>query len=443
MAYRRSICSRATLFARRFNPSFTYISHDRDDSNKRNDEGGCRKINDLLAQRRCFGTYMGNNSGPGNVFHNQRAILGGIGNGVGSHRFMSTSIGEGVDKVGYLSDAAGAITDVSTEVIASQAPVLSEVAIAAADSAFPVAALQYVIDSVHSFTGLGWAASIALTTVLIRGASVPLLINQLKSTSKLAMMKPYLEEVKQEMEEKANDPAAIQEGRQKMNALFKEYGVTPFTPLKGIFFQAPIFISFFLAISNMAEKVPSFKTGGALWFTDLTTPDAMYIFPVLTALTFLMTVEFNMQEGMEGNPIAGNMKMFSRALAVLTVPFTMSFPKAIFCYWITSNVFSFAYGFVIKRPGVKEALGIPKIPVSPPSTNQGTQSGFSLFKAIKQAAASGNYPAIPATSGQSKSSTDVKTSSLSSSSSTAVLNQRIKSLEIKVKKRKKNKKRKY
>ena len=41
----------------------------------------------------------------------------------------------------------------------------------------------------------------------------------------------------------------------------------------------------------MAEKVPSFKSGGAYWFVDLTTPDALYIFPVLTALTFLITVE--------------------------------------------------------------------------------------------------------------------------------------------------------
>lgn len=41
----------------------------------------------------------------------------------------------------------------------------------------------------------------------------------------------------------------------------------------------------------MAENVPSFKNGGALWFTDLTTPDATYILPVLTAVTFLITVE--------------------------------------------------------------------------------------------------------------------------------------------------------
>lgn len=47
----------------------------------------------------------------------------------------------------------------------------------------------------------------------------------------------------------------------------------------------------YLQIRNMVEKVPSFKEGGAFWFTDLTTPDSMYIFPVLTALTFWITVE--------------------------------------------------------------------------------------------------------------------------------------------------------
>ena len=41
----------------------------------------------------------------------------------------------------------------------------------------------------------------------------------------------------------------------------------------------------------MAEKMPSFKTGGAYWFLDLSTPDSLYILPVLTALTFLITVE--------------------------------------------------------------------------------------------------------------------------------------------------------
>lgn len=42
----------------------------------------------------------------------------------------------------------------------------------------------------------------------------------------------------------------------------------------------------------------------------------------------------NMQEGLEGNPIAGTMKNVSRGMAVLTVPFTMSFPKVSMAYWL-------------------------------------------------------------------------------------------------------------
>lgn len=151
MAY---ICRRATLFARRFNPSFSYISHhhhhqhpDADgDDNKRNQNPGMRS----------FGTYLGNYanySGPGSVIHRNRFVFGGIGNGVGGHRYMSTSIDQVADKAEFLSDMA----DAPVELIASQAPVMSEVAIAAADSAIPVAALQYLIDGVHHFTGFSWS----------------------------------------------------------------------------------------------------------------------------------------------------------------------------------------------------------------------------------------------------------------------------------------------
>jgi hypothetical protein len=45
--------------------------------------------------------------------------------------------------------------------------------------------------------------------------------------------------------------------------------------------------------------------------------------------SFFAVPQCNMQEGMEGNPVASTMKNVSRGLAVLTVPFTMGFPKVI------------------------------------------------------------------------------------------------------------------
>ncbi|XBJ24559.1 hypothetical protein VPH35_002417 [Triticum aestivum] len=41
----------------------------------------------------------------------------------------------------------------------------------------------------------------------------------------------------------------------------------------------------------MVDNVPSLKGGGALWFTDLTTPDALCIFPMITSLFIMLTSE--------------------------------------------------------------------------------------------------------------------------------------------------------
>ncbi|KAL8141580.1 hypothetical protein V2J09_014612 [Rumex salicifolius] len=445
MAYRRTLSIRSTLLARKFNPSFSYLSHDNDRSKQEELQPSGSTLKNYLDQRRSFGSFVNTHSGQfSGSFQRTGSMF--MGSGLCLNRYMSTST-EQNDRMNYTSDvmdaitevpmeAGGVFTDAPIEVIASQAPAVSEVALAAADSAYPVAALQYLIEGVQTFTGFNWWACIALTTLLIRLATVPFLINQLKATSKLTLLRPRLEEIKAEMEETGMEPQAVAEGQKKMKALFNEYGVTPFTPMKGLFIQGPVFISFFLGITNMAEKVPSFKNGGAFWFTDLTVPDAMYIFPVLTALSFLATVEFNMQEGLEGNPVAGTMKKFSRGLAVVTVPFTMNFPQAIFCYWITSNLFSFCYGSVLRIPGVKKALGVPEIPVAPPSeTKNKPSSGFSFLEALKQAS-SGNKstPAISAPV-QKSSSVDKKTSS------TAALSQRLRNLEKQVKQKKRLKKR--
>ncbi|KAJ6381176.1 hypothetical protein OIU77_029961 [Salix suchowensis] len=361
MACMRSLSTRSTILKRQHNPRLTYILHDEEDDDvhqlHKNNHGQLNHsskqvINptNYLPQRSfnansiCFASLLQE----ANHSHFAGACL---------VRYMSTTTTAAADKI-----------NVVMETVSQAAPPANEVAIAAADSYLPVAALQHVIDAVHNFTGLNWWASIVVTTLLIRSAMLPLLINQLKATSKLSIMRPHLEEVKQRVDHQGMDPTLVSEGQKEMQKLFKEHGVSPFTPLKGLFIQGPVFVSFFLAISNMAEKVPSFKSGGAYWFVDLTTPDGLYICPVLTALTFLITVECNSQEGMEGNNAAGTMKNVSRALAVASVPLTMNFPKAVFCYWVTSNLFSLAYGLVVKAPGVKKFLRVPEVPVAPPTT---------------------------------------------------------------------------
>ncbi|KAK6158383.1 hypothetical protein DH2020_005697 [Rehmannia glutinosa] len=477
MAFRRSITARAKLFYQqqpRVAPSFSHI--DRDDSDRedlrtntisRSPETSNYFQHRLLGSRNNFITSHGSR----NVFQDKRfAVPAGCGLVLGRN-FSSGSVGEGAaEKIEILNDMVGVLGDKAVEV----APVANEVAVAAADSFFPVAALQYLIEYVHIYTGFDWWASIAVTTLLIRSCQLPLIVNQLKSTTKFTLLRPKLEAIKEEMQDRVN---------------------------------------------NMAEKVPSFKEGGAFWFTDLTTPDTMYIFPVLTALTFWITVEFkfaalntfiddyrsdclvlgnftlrlildlvqflsifsfqcNAQEGLEGNPTAGTIKNVSRVFAALTIPFTASFPKFLrhenqyFCamevlskfilildkiefllrsivlFSYTINYSSLVYlpsagarptNFVnklIKKPKVKKFFGIPSIPVPPPvtpSTNQ--KPGFSFFEALKKYAAAQQQQSLSSSAEASSKPTNQRIAPSSA------LNQRIKSLEKEVKGRKKGKKR--
>ncbi|KAL1826479.1 hypothetical protein DCAR_0205575 [Daucus carota subsp. sativus] len=448
MAFRRSLSMRVRLFNQnRYTPPLSYMHHRNDSEESNNPLNQEVKPLHGFLQNRNFSSSGGFSPvfrDPG-VSRLENSML----NGSFLARNMSSAIGDGTGKMEYMTDVAGVLSDGSVEVmtqqvVTQQAPVLSEVAVAAADSYFPVAALQYVIDGIHSYTGLPWWGSIVATTFLIRGLAVPLMINQLKATSKLTLMRPKLEEIKQEMQDRGMSPTAVTEGQQRMGEVFKEYGVTPWTPLKGLLIQGPVFVSFFLGIQNMVEKVPSFKEGGAFWFVDLTIPDSFYIFPILTALTFWITVECNMQEGLEGNPAGGTMKKVMRVFALVTVPLTMSFPQAIFCYWITSNLFSLFYGLVIRAPKVKKFLGVPIIPVARATTAQ--QPAFSFTEALKKYVQAQQRRSLPPANPSNATSLPTETekptnTNITKTSTSSILSQRIRSLENQVKGRKKGKKR--
>ncbi|KAJ0239927.1 Mitochondrial inner membrane protein OXA1-like [Hirschfeldia incana] len=440
MACLRGISRRINLLQRKVYPTCGHlISNDKDQETKSTSDTmiipkvyGANKLTSMFTTERQFAAAP-------------------LGLGLSSScRYMSSSTTpqpEWSDKVDGIDFVAPEVVpdQIVEAVTTSQAvvPAVNEVAIAAADSAFPVAALQHLIDAVHSFTGLNWWASIALTTVLIRGVTIPILLNQLKATYKLNLLRPQLEELRQEMGTKGTDPEAMAEGQRRMQLLFKQHGVTPFTPLKGLIIQGPIFISFFFAIRNMAEKVPSFKTGGTLWFTDLTTADTTYILPLLTAATFIIMVESNMQEGMEGNPVAGTMKKFSRIIAILSIPILMGIEKALFCYWLTSNLFTLGYGLALRRPDVRKLLNLPNVGASS-STGQPSPPSpipFSFEPPKEQSVVSHEDPPMssseePHVSSSSESSSSVPERRISRSS---VLNQRIRTLERQLKDQKKKK----
>ena len=66
-----------------------------------------------------------------------------------------------------------------------------------------------------------------------------------------------------------SNPVATEAHTDKLRLLFKKHDVHPLKSFLGMFAQAPLFITFFWTLQNMAERTASFKDGGAGIFMDL------------------------------------------------------------------------------------------------------------------------------------------------------------------------------
>lgn len=107
---------------------------------------------------------------------------------------------------------------------------------------------------------------------------------------------------------------------------------------------------------------------------------------------------------------------------------------------MSASYFPVASSTVLKAPGVKKFLGVPEIPVAPPATTTADKPALSFFESIKKYAAAQKYLAEQQAASQTR--VDVSTPAADQkTSSSALINQRLKSLEKQVKGRKKNKKR--
>lgn len=152
--------------------------------------------------------------------------------------------------------------------------------------------MQTVLESVYVYTGLPWWASIAVVAVGIRLVLLkPTLDASENSVRYQQLLKDpryaaAMDDMKSMMV--TGNHMAGAEARAKVSLMNKAAGYSlwkNFVPM----LQLPLGIGMFRLIKGMsALPVPSFETGGILWFTDLTVADPLFIMPILTGLIVMV-----------------------------------------------------------------------------------------------------------------------------------------------------------
>ncbi|XP_070786014.1 mitochondrial inner membrane protein OXA1L [Enoplosus armatus] len=226
----------------------------------------------------------------------------------------------------------------------------------------PVGLIQNLLEFMHVDLGLPWWGAIVVGTVLARLAVFPVIVKGQREAAKLNNVLPEMTKLTTRMNEakQSGNKFDFAKAYSDLNLFQKKHDVNPLRGFLIPVVQAPVFVSFFIALRKMAYlPVPSLQTGGMLWFADLTAADPFYILPLAVTGTMFFILELGAESGID-NPNLRAMKTVFRIMPFVILPLTINFPTAVFTYWLTSNCFSLGQVALLRHPLVRDKLRIPE-----------------------------------------------------------------------------------
>ncbi|KAI4879368.1 hypothetical protein NFI96_019456 [Prochilodus magdalenae] len=233
----------------------------------------------------------------------------------------------------------------------------------------PVGLIQNLLEFMHVGIGLPWWGAIVAGTIIARCAVFPVIVKGQREAAKLNNVLPEMTKLTNRINEakQSGNKFEFSKAYSDMMMFQKKHDVNPLRGFLVPLVQAPIFISFFIALRKMAYlPVPSLETGGLWWFTDLTAADPYYILPLAVTGTMFAILELGAESGVD-NPNLRAMKTVFRIMPLIILPMTINFPTAVFTYWMTSNLFSLGQVALLRHPAVRKKFRIPHRITHPPS----------------------------------------------------------------------------
>lgn len=234
-----------------------------------------------------------------------------------------------------------------------------------------------IVLSVYLFNNFGLA--IIVLTVLIRAATYPLTIKQLRATKAMQSIQAEMSELQKKY---AKDRKKLAEEQLR---LYRQSGMNPAGCLLPMLVQLPVWIALYEAILKVLGATPeglmslsNFLYGSwsvvfshvplssqFLWL-DLATPDKFLILPILVGAT--MWVQQKMTTIPSTDPKQQQQsQMMLWMMPLMFVFLSFSFPSGLALYWVASNVigivtqyFVTGWGGLIATSPAKKAAIVSK-----------------------------------------------------------------------------------
>ena len=222
---------------------------------------------------------------------------------------------------------------------------------------------ESVLKFFHNSAGVPWGWSIILLTVAVRACLIPLTVKQFGSMQRLQQLQPELKA----LQAKYKDDKERQQ--QEMMKFYKENKVNPLGSCLPLVAQLPVFISLFYmlrqslrvdicpnvqrahnhGVLSTAHTVPCGVGHGAgfLFVGDLTNKATGATLIVLIVLYIGSQLGSSLM--MSSATMDPTQRKIMLVMPLLFVLFVINFPAGVIVYWITTNTWTLAQQYVVKR----------------------------------------------------------------------------------------------
>lgn len=195
--------------------------------------------------------------------------------------------------------------------------------------------MKQMLDFIYSYTN-SYGIAIILLTVFIKLLLMPLSFKQFNSIKKMQEIAPEQEKLQKKYK---NDKEKLNE---ELIKLYQKNGINPMGGCLPLLIQFPFIIALFRVFQSY-----DFSNASFLWIKDLGSPDALYILPILAALTTYLSTKISTPKE------AKNQNSSMMIIMPLMIGWmSLRFPSGLAIYWVVSNLFQMLQQFLIMRSPV-------------------------------------------------------------------------------------------
>jgi YidC/Oxa1 family membrane protein insertase len=196
----------------------------------------------------------------------------------------------------------------------------------------------------HQHMAGNWGVAIIILTVTINLVLLPLRITSMKSALKMQKLQPQMKAVQEKYKKYPLRDPRRSEMNVEIGELYKREGANPAGGCLPLIIQMPFLFAFYTMLGVGIEL----RQAPFLWLHDLSSPDKLFVLPVLIVVTTYLVQKMTPNAGMDPK----QQQMMTLMMPLMIGFFSYTMASGLSLYWTVGNVIAIGQQYIMNRTGL-------------------------------------------------------------------------------------------